>query len=119
MPESNLWATILAVFGTGVVTFVVTRLSKGHDARGQAEAALIGTGPTIIAEQNRRISGMQKDLDRMWVELQEMAKRERKCRDDLAETRFELKGAQQAIIALEYKLGNHHPPDAGGELDER
>lgn len=77
--NANIISAITALLVGGVVTYGVGRLGKGHDARAAAEAALIGIGPTIIAEQNRRIGAMNDDVQRMWGQLRESFAREQEC----------------------------------------
>lgn len=76
MLDSNLWSAIGAAAGTGLITYFVNRSTRNFDARGQAEAALIGIGPKIIEEQNKRIDSLTKSLDLLWAA-------ERKCQVDL------------------------------------
>lgn len=90
---------------TAALAFAAGRYNKGFDARTAAEAALIGTGPTIIAEQNRRIEGLQREMDRLWKQLREVNERERECQDQLREQRHQLRDQDQKIIALEHRLG--------------
>jgi hypothetical protein len=111
MAEINLLATLGSVLLTAILTYGVTRVGKGYDARAAAEAALIGTGPTIIAEQNRRISALTEDSGRLWVQIQESYKRERECRDSLTvlqdefnDQRREIRDLHQKMIALEARL---------------
>jgi uncharacterized coiled-coil protein SlyX len=101
----NVWVTVLAFVGTGVMTLLVTRYGKHHDARGLAEAELLGIGPKIIKEQNDRIASQRDEIDGLWKELQRVVERERKCQSDLIECLFQLRSAQQRIIALEKRLG--------------
>lgn len=112
MQEGNVWAAILAAVGTGLVSFFISRLSKNYDARGAAEAALIGSGPTIIAEQNRRIQAIQDDNGRLWRQVQEGHERERKCQneiqalqDQVREQRHQIRDLQTKVFALERQLG--------------
>lgn len=91
MSEGNWWAAILAAVASGVVSYWIARISKAYDARGAAEAALIGSGPTIIAEQNRRMGEMQTEINRLWHEVQLAHKREQKC--------------MQRVSVLEARLG--------------
>lgn len=109
--DGNLWAVALAAASSGLVTFIIARASKGYDARSAAEAALIGTGPTIIAEQNRRIQAIQEDNGRLWAQVQESYQRERECRveiselqNQLSEQRHSVRDLEQKVIALERKL---------------
>jgi peptidoglycan hydrolase CwlO-like protein len=105
MSEANWWAATLAAIASGVVSYWISRLSKTYDARGAAEAALIGSGPTIIAEQNRRIS-------ELWDQMQAGHKRERKCQEEVnalqtqvTDQRHQIRDLQTKVTALEYKLG--------------
>jgi hypothetical protein len=75
----NLFGGIAAALTTGIVTYLITRSSKGMDARSTAEAALIGIGPSIIANQNIRISALETEHTRLWKELVEAQYRERTC----------------------------------------
>lgn len=104
MSDSNWWAVILAAVATGTVTYIVGRLSKNYDARGAAEAALIGTGPTIIAEQNRRIQSIQEDNGRLWRQIQEGHDRERKCQEEIGELREQVREQRHQITDLETKV---------------
>lgn len=76
----------LAVGGvvTTITGILIARASKQSDARAQAEAALIGLGPQIIAQQNARIDALTTQIDAIW-------KRELECRRelDLAKRRIE------------------------------
>ncbi len=112
MSDANWWAATLAAIASGLVSFFITRLSKNSDARGAAEAALIGTGPTIIAEQNRRIQAIQEDNSNLWRQIQEGHERERKCQDEInvlqeqsRDLRHKIRDLQQKVNALEFKLG--------------
>lgn len=109
MDGSNAWAAVVAATITGVFAWAVNRLSKGYDARGAAEAALIGTGPVIIAEQNLRINGLQTEMSRLWDQLREALDREQRCQRDLAECMFKLKDVEQKMIAVEYQLRRLDP----------
>lgn len=77
MLDGSGWSAIGAALGSGVIMFIVARATKNFDARGQAEAALIGIGPKIIEEQNKRIDSLTKSIDTLWAA-------ERKCQTDLA-----------------------------------
>ena len=86
----NLWATIGSIVATAVVTYLISRATRNFDARGQAEAALIGIGPKIIEEQNRRISDLSAENARMWTIVQEhrteiirLSAIEAQCQNDL------------------------------------
>lgn len=98
--------------GSGVITFFISRMSKGYDARGAAEAALIGTGPAIIIEQNKRIAALTADSSRLWTQIQDGYERERKCHNEIqtlqgqiSEQRHQIRDLQTKVIALEKKLG--------------
>jgi len=107
--DSNAWPTVLALVGTGVVSLLIGRISKGFDARGAAEAALIGTGPAIITEMNRQNGLLQAEITRLWTQAREYSDREQKCRQELAECQFNLRSMEQRVIALEHKLRNFEP----------
>lgn len=98
MADVNLISIAVGAIATTIAGVVVARAAKNSDARATAEAALWNNQPTIMAEQNRQITGLREEVDRIWHELQETYARERKCRDDLAE-------CNRRIIALEAKLG--------------
>ena len=112
MTEVNWWAAGLAAVASGVVSWWISRVSKIYDARGAAEAALIGSGPTIIAEQNRRIEAIQEDNGRLWRQVQEGYERERKCQSEIntlqaevSEQRHQIRSLEQKVLALERQLG--------------
>ena len=112
MPDANWLALGGAAIASGVVTWWVSRLSKMYDARGAAEAALIGSGPTIIAEQNRRIQAIQDDNNRLWKQVQEGYERERKCQNEInvlqgqvSEQRHQIRTLETKVLALEHRLG--------------
>jgi septal ring factor EnvC (AmiA/AmiB activator) len=112
MSEANWWAAALAAIASGIVSWWISRLSKSFDARGAAEAALIGTGPTIIAEQNRRIQAIQEDNGRLWQQVQEGHVREQKCQEEVntlqeqvRDQRHQIRELQTKVNALEHKIG--------------
>ena len=112
MTEVNWWAAGLAAVASGVVSWWISRVSKIYDARGAAEAALIGSGPTIIAEQNKRIQAIQEDNGHLWKQIQEGHERERKCQveinvlqTEVSEQRHQIRALEQKVIALERQLG--------------
>lgn len=122
MAEANWWAAALAAIGSGLITFWISRLSKSYDARGAAEAALIGTGPAIIIEQNKRIAALTADSHRLWTQIQEGYERERRCRDEIqvlqgqmGEQRHQIRELQTKVLALEKQLGILQDDD--GRLD--
>lgn len=110
--EAN-WAALAAgVVGTGAVGYIVARLSKGTDARGLAEAELIGAGPKIIEQQNKRIDAMQGEITRLWGEARSAydreraaLSRERECRDELSDANRDLRQHAQRIVVMERRLG--------------
>lgn len=76
----NLVTSLAALVFGGAVSFTIARMSKNSDARGAAEAALIGIGPAIITEQNRRIEILNKEVARLWSEWRKAIEREQECR---------------------------------------
>lgn len=111
MAENNWWAAALAAIPTGIISYLVARSTKVYDARGAAEAALIGAGPTIIAEQNRRIEAIQNDNGRLWKQIQEGYTRERQCQENMGklqmqitDQRHQIRDLQAKVVALEFKL---------------
>lgn len=76
--DTNTLTTIITAIGAAVITFAVARFGKSWDARGQAEAALMGIGPAIIQEQNKRIGNLTEQIEALW-------KRDRECREELAD----------------------------------
>lgn len=103
--DVNLTAVLGAATITGAFTFLVMRSSKHYDARSAAEAALIGTGPTIIAEQNKRIASMQTEINNLWAQMQQSYKSERECREQLTDFRHQNRDLATKIYALEKRLG--------------
>ena len=103
--EINILSASIATVIGAILTFWLTRISKGGDARAAAEAALFNSSPTIIAEQNKRIAGLQTEMDRLWGQLNEVYTRERECQDQLQECRHQVRDLGQKIVALEFKLG--------------
>lgn len=75
------WAEAAVV--TSLITWVLARVSRRSDARAQAEAALIASGPTIIQLQNERIDQLSKDFQALW-------QREHDCQQQLADCRRRL-----------------------------
>lgn len=96
MQDINLWTSIGTIVLTGVVTITITRWGKNLDARGLAEAALIGIGPQIITAQNIRIDALSRQCDDCW-------KREKECRDELDRQKREMSAALDRISALEHR----------------
>ena len=96
-------ANIYAVVTSGVISLVggvaIAMVAKRFDARGQAEAALIGIGPQIIREQNTRIDQLSSQIDDIY-------RREQECQRDLRETRRDLGHALQRIRAIEDRFPN-------------
>ncbi len=89
-PLSYYLAPVIAAVGA----YVVARLSKGRDARDAAEAALIGTGPTIITELHKQMSVLYAEIGRLrnenekiWGEVRQSRQAERECRDELEDMR--------------------------------
>ena len=89
--DPNTVATAAAAFAGAFLTFLVGRISKNWDARGQAEAALLGIAPPIIAELNKHIAQLNEQIEALW-------KRDYECRR-------ELEKAKQRIFVLERKIG--------------
>lgn len=87
--DPNFLASGLAIIATGIVTYLITRFGKAADARGLAEAALVGIGPIIIEGQNKRISELTNQVDMLWT-------RDSECREKLA-------AAAARILVLEQK----------------
>lgn len=94
MQDVNWWTSISTIILTGVVTIGITRWGKNLDARGLAEAALIGIGPQIIAQQNTRIDSLSRQCDDCW-------RREKECRDELDRQKTSMSAALDRISALE------------------
>lgn len=88
--DNNLVAGGIAALVASTITFLFARYGKGLDAREQAEAALMGIGPAIIAEQNKRIAQLSDDIAAIW-------EREHDCRVQLNE-------AQKRIDMLEHRM---------------
>ena len=121
MQEGNWWAAILAAIGSGLVTFWISRLSKSYDARGAAEAALIGTGPAIIIEQNKRIAALNADTAKLWDQIQQGYARERKCHEEIqqlqtqvTDQRHQIRSLETKVYALERQLGVLKDSNDGG-----
>lgn len=74
--DTNILASLGGILLTGVITYGISRISKSSDARGQYEATLLGIGPKIIEEQNRRID----ELSRQW---RDCIQREQECQSQL------------------------------------
>lgn len=89
--EVNLLASIGAIFLASVLTYLFSRFGKAADARGAAEAALMGLGPAIIQEQNKRIAQASAQIEALW-------KRDEECRR-------ELRASAERIYILERKVG--------------
>lgn len=96
MQDVNLWTSIGTIVLTGIVTITITRWGKNLDARGLAEAALIGIGPQIIAQQNTRIDMLSRQCDDCW-------KREKECREELDRQKTRMHDALKRISALEQR----------------
>jgi CheY-like chemotaxis protein len=110
---SNIWATVASLFTASLIGFIFTKLVKRGDARAQAEAALIGIGPTIIKEQNVRIDQLSQESDRQRKEIEQQREefhkvwvRERECQEHLQEVNTRL-------AVLEGKLDSG---EVGGQL---
>lgn len=82
MDNANVMATVASSVITGAIGFLVARMHRGLDVRGQAEAALWAASPQII-------ESLRGEIDRLW-------ERERACQKDLEECR-------RRITALEIK----------------
>lgn len=104
----NAVSPIIAAIVTALMAYGLTRASKGHDARVAAETALANAAPGIIAEQNKRISGLQAEMDRLWLQLNGVYERERKCQEQLSEYRHQVRDLEQKVVALEFKLDNRN-----------
>src|SRR6478735_3509371 len=104
MDYTNLFSVTGGAIITGFFTYVVTRSAKHHDAKMFAEAALLQSGPAIIAEQNKRIAILQKSMDDLWERLQQTGAREEECRDELRELRHQNHDLQTKIIILDDRL---------------
>jgi septal ring factor EnvC (AmiA/AmiB activator) len=98
--DTNLLATLGAAGVTGLFTYLVTR----YNSKISNEAALLGIPLPIIKEQNRRIEGLQKEIDRMWTDLQKAYNAEQQCRAELSEVRHANRDLQQKIVILEQRL---------------
>lgn len=88
--DTNILASLGGILLTGVITYGISRISKASDARGQYETTLLGIGPKIIEEQNRRIDELSKQWREIW-------QREQECRHDL-------NTALRRIAALEKRM---------------
>lgn len=77
--SSDFVAGAAAAVATSLITYVLARLSKRSDARAQAEAALIESGPTIIKLQNDRIDQLSRDFQALWQREQECQVRLSDC----------------------------------------
>lgn len=121
--DPNWSALVVGAATTAAVGYVVARLSKHHDARGLAEAELIGAGPKIIEQQNKRIDAMQGEITRLWGEARaaygrenDALTRERECRDELSEANHSLRQHAQRIVAMERRLGIEEEISAGASI---
>ena len=90
MTEQTIYATILAPLITGAIGFLVVWYGRRFDARGQAEAALMGIGPVIIQEQNKRIDELSRANDDLW-------RREHQCQRDLSELRSRMERVERRL----------------------
>lgn len=98
--DPNILAAIVSVTLTAVIGFIVARAGKRHDARAQAEAALIGIGPQIIKEQNLRINQQDERINLLGREIDKLRERERDCQE-------QLDSANNRIALLESRIDNH------------
>lgn len=105
----NAISPVIAALVTAFLTYGLTRVSKGNDARIAAETALANAAPGIIAEQNKRITGLQEEMDRLWTQLHEVYARERECQDQLRDYRHQVRDMEQKVVALEFKLSRLDP----------
>jgi len=104
MDYTNLFSLSGGAVVTGLFTYLVMRSTKYHDLRIAAESALLQSGPAIIAEQNKRIATLQKNIDDLWERLQQTTLREEECRDELRELRHQNRDFQTKIIMLDDRL---------------
>jgi hypothetical protein len=91
-------ANFTAIAVSGVVTLVggvaLAYFARRFDARGQAEAALIGIGPQIIVAQNVRIDALSRQVEDVY-------KREQDCQRQLSDANHKIAESERRIRLLE------------------
>jgi hypothetical protein len=76
---TNITTTGLAIVGGALLSYIVARFSKGHDARASAEAALIAAGPEMIKIQAARIEQLTTDNNNIWIALRKSSAEHEEC----------------------------------------
>lgn len=89
--EINALTSVATLILGSLITYALTRLGKAADARVAADAAVMGIVPPIIEQQNKRITQLTEEVERLW-------ERDRECRRELDE-------ANDRILILERKVG--------------
>jgi len=96
------WPNIEALLWAGGVSLIVGILTalfgKRFDARGQAEAALMNAGPSIIKEQSEQIRDLNNRIDQIRGEFDKLWRREHECREDLADAIRRLADVERRIL---------------------
>jgi septal ring factor EnvC (AmiA/AmiB activator) len=107
--EINVTSAGIASVLVALLTWFLTRISKGNEMRAAADAAIHNAAPTIIAEQNKRIGDLQTEMDRLWTQLNDVYERERECQDQLREYRHQVRDLEQTVVMLKFKLNQANP----------
>lgn len=97
---NSVAAGIALTLTGGIVTFLVARVSKSHDARAAAEASWAAMPLQIIDQQNKRIDEQNRHIDQLRNDMNALWKRERECQsqlDELSERNELLKAKVEAL----------------------